>query len=149
MDVLLLDLPEEVSDERQVSMQNIYTIYKNRGSAQLVHYQRMHVVSKVSKRFPRYMWEISWTPWKLCAFSGRVQVAHSLYSCSGRCPYLRGVRREGFHCIPNGDMNSTLFNLLFLCVGSWLLTSVYLTNAAALNCMRPGVCLYSYSRLPV
>ena len=32
--------------------------YKNRGSAQLVHYPRMHVVSKVSKRFPRYTWEI-------------------------------------------------------------------------------------------
>ena len=27
--------------------------YKKRGSAQLVHYQGMHVVSKVSKRFPR------------------------------------------------------------------------------------------------
>ena len=32
--------------------------YKNRGSAQLVHYQRMHVVSKVSERFPTYIWEI-------------------------------------------------------------------------------------------
>ena len=63
--------------------------YKNRGSAQLVHYQRMHVVSKVSKRFPRYTWDISWTPWKPRAFSGRVQVAHSLYSCSGITTYFK------------------------------------------------------------
>ena len=68
------------------------TTYKNRGSAQLVHYQRMHVVSKVSKRFPTYttyiiiiyiisFWEISWTLWKLHAFSGSVQIVYSLYSC--------------------------------------------------------------------
>ena len=61
--------------------------YKKRGRAQIVHYQRMHVVSKVSKRFPRYTWEISWTPWKLRAFSGSVQVAHSLYSCSDSCRF--------------------------------------------------------------
>ena len=28
---------------------------------------------------------ISWTPWKLGAFSGSVQVAHSLFSCSIYC----------------------------------------------------------------
>ena len=45
---------------------------------QLVHYQRMHVVSKVSKRFPISVWEISCMPWKLCAFSDSVQVVHSM-----------------------------------------------------------------------
>ena len=67
--------------------------YKKRGRAQLVHYQRMHVVSKVSKSFPRYTWEISWTPWKLRAFSGSVQVVHSLYSCSVTCR-ITDVRRR-------------------------------------------------------
>ena len=55
----------------------------------------MHIVSKVSNRFPRYiMCEISWTPWKLRAFSGSVQVAHSLFSCSVCRLYLLGELNE-------------------------------------------------------
>ena len=70
-----------LQDQPDINDIGSHMYYNNKWSAQRVHYQRMHIVSKVSKRFPTYIWEISWTPWKLRAFSGSVQVAHSLYSC--------------------------------------------------------------------
>ena len=41
---------------------------------------------------------------------------------------------------PHTVTDMKLFGLLLLlCVGSWLLSSAHLTNAAALNCMTPGM----------